>query len=112
MVSGYWLYDALPALHYWAEAWVEDRGWMPYDFFAWGLSAGGKDTEWRDVFAGVIDCRMKTQVFPHLVTGPGSIRFGRWWHMTSRLVPPVLESTYESAPGGELIYRDRISIHS
>jgi hypothetical protein len=110
MVSGHVLYAALPGIHFWAEAWMEDRGWMPYDFFGWALSAGGRDEQWLGMYAGALDYRMKFQVFPHQCTGPGSIRFPRWWHMTACLSGEGLAAIYQSAPAGELIYRDRCSI--
>lgn len=110
VVSGYPLLKALPHYHYWAQAWLPGRGWLSYDFFGWPLSMAGRDPEWSDIYAGAVDWRMKVQVFPRLFTGVSSIRFPRWWHMTSRIDGNWLEITYECASTGELIYRDRISI--
>ncbi|MES2999263.1 MAG: transglutaminase-like domain-containing protein [Pseudomonadota bacterium] len=107
LVGGHFLYAARCSPHFWAEAWIEGRGWLPYDFMEATLTAGGRDPAWNGVFQGVLDYRMKVQVFPLVFTGTGSIRFPRWWHMVSRVVPQGVEVTYEDALTGALIYRDR-----
>ncbi len=72
LIGGHLLYRLLPTNHYWAEAWLEERGWVPVDFLSWDLSRGGRDAAWRDTFFGHLDPRMVTQVMPLAFTGaPG-----------------------------------------
>ena len=41
IVSGYLLYPASPSYHWWAEVWLDDRGWIPLDTIGSDLTAGG-----------------------------------------------------------------------
>jgi Transglutaminase-like superfamily len=68
-IGGQLLYRRLPTNHYWAEAWIEDQGWLPVDFLSWDLSRGGRDKAWRDKFFGRLDPRMVTQIMPLSFTG-------------------------------------------
>jgi hypothetical protein len=108
LVGGWLLWDA-PTEHYWMEAWVEGQGWTPFDLLAWDLSAGGMDAGWRGIFAGAVDYRMKTQVFPDLFTGPPGVPFPARWHRLSRMVPGGAETRMIAAPDGALIYSDRVT---
>ncbi|MES3004292.1 MAG: transglutaminase-like domain-containing protein [Pseudomonadota bacterium] len=110
LICGYFLYSARSTQHFWAEVWVEGRGWLPYDFFEVSLSGGGREPAWRGIFRGVLDYRVKLQVFPTLFTGTGSISFPRWWHMASRIIPSGIEATYEDARTGALIFRERFLV--
>lgn len=111
LVGGYLLWDA-PAEHYWMEAWVAGRGWLPFDLMAWGLSAGGRDAGWRGVYAGAIDYRMKTQIFPRIVTGaPGAALRGPVFRLT-RPIDGGAESRFVSAEDGRLVHADAIRIVS
>ncbi|WP_413988988.1 transglutaminase-like domain-containing protein [Labrys okinawensis] len=69
LTGGYMLYRPAPANHYWAEAWIDDRGWTPVDFLSWDLSRGGRDAQWRDRCFGRLDPRMTTQAMPLAFTG-------------------------------------------
>lgn len=109
LVGGFLLWD-LPSEHYWMEAWLPDRGWTPFDLLAWDLSAGGQDTEWRNVFAGAVDYRMKTQVFPDIFTGAPGVPMGEAWHRLLRLTPGGLASSLVAIPGGDLIYADTVRL--
>jgi Transglutaminase-like superfamily len=72
VLGGYLLYRPAPTNHYWAEAWIENQGWTPFDFLSWDLSRGGRDQEWSDHFFGRVDCRMTTERLPRELTGaPG-----------------------------------------
>ena len=110
VVGGHFLFGARCSPHFWAEAWVEGRGWLPYDFMESTLTADGRDPAWRGMFQGALDYRMKSQVFPLVFTGTGSTRLPRWWHMLMRAVPDGVEVTFENALDGALIYRDRLFV--
>lgn len=109
LVGGYLLWDA-PAEHYWMEAWLPERGWLPFDLMAWGLSAGGRDASWRRVFAGAIDYRMKTQIFPRLFTGSPGVPMRGPLHRLTRLIEGGAETRFVSAKDGGLIYAETIRV--
>ena len=57
-------------------------------------SAGGRDAEWRDIFTGAIDYRMKTEVLPRVFTGLSTIRLPPAWRMMTAIGrPPALRSS-------------------
>jgi hypothetical protein len=107
LVGGYLIWD-VPAEHYWMEAWLPNQGWTPIDLLAWDLSEGGKDDEWRTVYDGVLDYRMKTQVFPDIFTGSPGIPFPTAWRRLAWAVTAGSETRIISAVDGEEIYRDEI----
>lgn len=109
LVGGYLLWQA-PSEHYWMEVWLPEQGWTPFDLLAWDLSAGGHDAVWRDIYAGVVDYRMKTQVFPRIFTGAPGVAMGEAWHRLPRLTPAGTEMRLVSIPDGELIYADAIDV--
>lgn len=107
LVGGYLLWAA-PAEHYWMEAWLPDRGWTPFDLLAWDLSAGGHDPEWRGLYAGALDYRLTTQVFPDVFTGAPGVPLPRLWRRLSRAIPGGTETRLLAAPDGALVYADTI----
>jgi Transglutaminase-like superfamily len=110
IVSGHFLYRVQPISHYWAEIWLDGRGWCPFDVICWDLSRAGQDHEWRDVFAGQIDYRLVTQCFPLAFTGPMTVRFPRAWHMTQVAAGGGVDIAYTDAEDGALIYRDHAEV--
>jgi transglutaminase-like putative cysteine protease len=110
LVGGYLLYPTAPSSHYWAEAWLADRGWVPFDLACWDLSAGGRDSSWRNRFFGRLDYRMKTEVMPRLFTGTPSLRFPAGWHRLQRLEPEGASVSFRALDSGALILRDRITV--
>jgi hypothetical protein len=38
MIGGHLLYPLAPMIHFWAEAWIDGSGWMPFDLSDWWLS--------------------------------------------------------------------------
>jgi hypothetical protein len=78
-VGGYQLYQMAPAKHDWAEVWLEDQGWTPFDFLSWDLSRGGRAPEWRDHFFGRLDYRMITERLPREFTGSIGIPIPQVW---------------------------------
>ena len=111
IISGHLLYRLAPTNHYWAEAWIEGRGWLPFDFLCWDLSAGGRDLKWRDYFAGVIDYRMVTQCLPKSFTGSIGVRLPAAWHMLQVRSGEAIEISLVGLDG-RLAYRDRVTVHS
>jgi transglutaminase-like putative cysteine protease len=110
LISGYLLYPTAPTYHTWSEVWFDDRGWTPFDFGCWDLSAGGRDAAWRDYFYGRIDYRMKTQVMPRIFTGTPMARFPPAWHRLQRLEPEGASVAYTAMESGVLVFRDRITV--
>jgi hypothetical protein len=108
LVGGYYLYKLLPANHHWAEIWIEDAGWRPYDFRGWDLSAAGRDPQWRDLFTGCRDHRMVTEIFPLQFTGPMSVKLPPEWHMLPAHHPNGFECWYGDALDGTMTYQDRV----
>jgi hypothetical protein len=109
IMSGHLLYRLAPTNHFWAEAWINGRGWIPFDFLSWDLSEGGRDTAWRNHFFGIVDYRMVTQCLPLAFTGPMSIRFPNAWHMIQTRADPGIDIRFTDLEGG-LIYSDQISV--
>lgn len=111
VVGGYVMDPDTPYHHYWAEAWIEDRGWLPLDLYmSWYFSRGGQDPAWRDYYFGRLDYRMKTEVLPRLFNGLGSLHFPPAWHRLSRLLDQGLEMSFHDSADGALIHRDRVAI--
>ena len=109
LLSGYLLYQFTPTFHYWAEVWIEGRGWVPFDFLCWDLSQGGQENRWRDYFRGQLDYRMVTQCMPLIFTGPMSTKFPPAWHMIATRAGEGVEVCFQEL-GGRLIYRDRVAV--
>jgi len=111
IIGGHFLYRLAPTNHYWAEAWIDRQGWLPFDFVCWDLSAGGRDLKWRDHFAGRIDYRMVTQCLPKSFTGSIGVPMPAAWHLLQTCSG---EGTDISLVGldGRLAYRDRVTVHS
>ena len=108
LLSGHMLYRLAPGFHYWAEVWIDERGWTPFDLLTWDLSKGGHDTAWRNCFAGKIDYRMVTQCFPLAFTGPMSVRFPTAWHLINAPVDGGMDINFTGLDG-KLIYCDRVT---
>jgi transglutaminase-like putative cysteine protease len=111
IVAGYLLCSAAPTYHYWAEVWLEDRGWFPLDSICADLSAMGRDVAWRNHFFGQLDYRMKTECLPRLFTGNPAVRFPRAWYLLTRIEGEGVDVGFFATDTGALIYRDRIEVH-
>jgi hypothetical protein len=109
LVGGNLLYPLAPTNHFWAEIWIDDRGWTSFDLLSWTLSGGGRDSEWRDHFFARLDFRMVTQVFPRFFTGPMSIRFPERFQMLQSAFGDGVAITFHGLDG-VLIYEDRITL--
>jgi Transglutaminase-like superfamily len=109
--SGYLLYPVSPRYHYWAEAWLEQRGWLPFDLSSWGLSVAGQHEAWRDYFFGALDYRCLTQRLPRLFTGTSPVRLPRVWQMLTRSLGNGCETGFWSPETKDFVLADRIWIH-
>lgn len=108
ILSGHMLYRLAPGFHYWAEVWIDELGWTPFDLLTWDLSKGGRDLAWRNCFVGKIDYRMVTQCFPLAFTGPMSVRFPPAWHLINAPFDGGMEINFTELDG-KLIYCDRVT---
>lgn len=109
LVGGHLLYRKAPTNHYWAEVWFEDRGWVPFDFYGWDLSFGGRDLAWRDRFYGHIDGRMITQRMPFEFTGALGVPMPPAWTMLQVADGEGVAISLISTDGA-LIYSDVVTI--
>lgn len=96
--------------HYWPEAWLESRGWTPFDFGAWDLSRSGQETDWRDIYFGAIDYRMTTECFPRHFVGPMSLRLPEQWNLITKLETEGTSTYFSHAITGAPIYSDHITV--
>jgi hypothetical protein len=112
LISGYTINPRAPGVHYWAEFWDEERGWVPIDTVAAELSLGGRDPLWRDYFFGQLDYRMKTECLPRLFTGTPTVRLPPVWHMLIRFPGSGVETGIFDASSGALVYRDQVLVES
>lgn len=110
LVAGNLIMPATASGHFWLEAWLEGRGWLPFDTNVGDLSRRGHDPAWRGYFAGKLDYRMKTQVLPRTFNLSPSVRFPAVWHTIARIDGDgAASATWDSATGA-LVYRDRIVV--
>jgi hypothetical protein len=109
IMSGHVLYRLASGFHYWTEVWIEGQGWTPFDLLSWDLSEAGRNSTWRDYFAGHIDYRMVTQCMPLAFTGPMSVRFPAAWHLITTPSSTGMETCF-SELDGSLIYSDHVSV--
>jgi hypothetical protein len=103
VISGLILHSFGPAPHYWCEVFLEG-GWRPFDLYAWDLADG--ESEWRDVFFGRLDCRLRFECLPdvHSRFLPNRPMF------IERAVTAVGTSfTYRDVDSGDVLARDEWS---
>lgn len=108
LIGGHVLYRQAPTNHYWAEAWVDDRGWMPVDFLGWDLSLGGRDLAWRDRFLGHLDHRMTTQILPLTFTGALGVAIPPDFMVLQTPIGEGIEIALLKADG-TAVYTDRLA---
>ena len=111
LISGYVLDDDTPYHHYWAEAWIAGRGWLPLDLYmSWHFANGGREPEWRDYYRGRLDYRMKTECLPRLFNGTGAIRLPPACHRLSRLRDEGMDLAFYDSQTGALVYCEQVAI--
>jgi len=109
ILGGFYLYRTFSTNHYWAEAWIDGQGWMPFDFSCWELSRGGQDPAWRDYFFGRIDCRLTNQCLPLDFTGAVGVKIPAAWHIRQSAQPVgVAVGLFDVE--GKLVYRDFVAV--
>jgi hypothetical protein len=109
VVGGYFLYPASPTNHFWAEVWIDDQGWTPFDFFGWDISDGGRRGEWRDRFFGRLEPRLITERLPREFTGALGVPIPHAWCILQTSAPGGVEINFldvSSAP----IYTDIVRV--
>jgi hypothetical protein len=109
LVGGYLLWRR-PTEHFWVEVHLPLQGWTAFDLLSWDLSAGGIDAAWRQVFAGGIDYRMRTQVLPRIFAGAAGGASGPAWHRLVRAIRGGTETRHVAIPDGRLLYREEIRL--
>jgi transglutaminase-like putative cysteine protease len=109
ILGGFYLYRTFSTNHYWAEAWIDGQGWMPFDFSCWDLSRGGQDPAWRDYFFGRIDCRLTNQCLPLDFTGAVGVKIPAAWHI-QQSAQPVGVAVGLFDVEGKLVYRDFVAV--
>jgi len=111
LVGGYVLDGDTPYHHYWAEAWIAERGWLPLDVtMSWNFANGGREPEWRNYYRGGLDYRMKTERLPRLFNGAGSVRLPAACHRLAKLRDDGMELAFYASETGALIYREQVAI--
>jgi hypothetical protein len=108
--AGHFAYAIAPCQHYWAELWLEPLGWQPFDLFSWNLSAGGRDPEWRDHFAGRLEPRLTSQLMPRLVTGPVGEAMPQRWYAATVAAEGGIRTSIEDAATGAVAFEDLVSV--
>lgn len=110
VVSGYLIYPTKAALHWWAEVWLHERGWIPLDTMCTDLSVRGRDAAWHDYFFGQVDYRMKCECLPrHFNRTPG-LRLPDAWRILTRADGDATEIGLYACDSGAPIYRDRLTV--
>lgn len=112
IVGGHFLYPLMPASHYWAEIWLAEQGWLPFDLLGWDLSRGGRDLEWRDIFAGNRELRLVTQCFPLDFVGTMSTRLPARYQMLQTATTDHVDIAFHAVPNNAAVYVDMIRIMS
>ncbi len=109
LVGGYLLYRSRPGNHYWAEVWIADQGWTPFDFFSWDLSQGGRDPEWSNYYFGRIDYRLTCERLPSEFTGALGIPIPPAWCLLQLPKPDGMEIVLLNVDGTP-VYSDTIHV--
>lgn len=109
LVGGNFLYRNSPTNHYWAEAWLDNSGWTPFDFLSWDLSNGGEDATWRDHFYGRTDARLVTECLPQSFVGAIGVGVPPAWHILRTKRDEGVDIQLFDL-NGTFIYRDTVAI--
>ncbi|HVO88731.1 MAG TPA: transglutaminase-like domain-containing protein [Casimicrobiaceae bacterium] len=110
VVSGFLLYPDSPSYHWWAEAWLDDRAWMPLDAVCWDLSVAGRDAAWRDLFFGRLDYRMKCEQLPRVFNRSPGIVMPQAFRILARADGPATEIGLYACESATPVYLDRIEV--
>jgi len=109
LVGGYFLYPTAPTNHFWAEVWLDEEGWKPFDFFGWDISNGGRLREWRDRFYGRLDPRLITERLPREFTGALGLPIPPAWCILQTPSPGGVAISFLDVSGAP-VYRDVLRV--
>jgi hypothetical protein len=110
VVGGYLVYPSSATLHWWAEVWLPDGGWIPLDTICRDLSVGGRDTDWRDYFLGNVDYRLKTESLPRNFSRTPGLRVPNAWRLLMRVDGAATEIGLYACDTALPVYRDRLEV--
>lgn len=109
LAGGYLLYPATPSNHFWAEAWLEDRGWMAFDFIGWDIRRAGGHPELEGRFFGRLDYRMACERLPRVFMGALGMPIPPAWTLLQVPKPGGVEIGLHDIRGSP-IYTDTIQL--
>jgi len=109
IVSGFMLQNTRPGYHYWAEVWVAERGWAPFDPLGFSVTRPGERSPWRDIFFGRIDYRARVECLPRLFTGLPGFRLPVAWHLNVSRIEGGIRTCLEDSSNGEAVFSDDVS---
>jgi hypothetical protein len=104
VLSGLILQTYGPSQHYWCEVFLEG-GWQPFDLYSWDLADGS--SEWREVFFGRLECRLRFECLPAIHS-----RFlpNRPWFIERSRYSTGTRFVYRSVDSGEVLGKDDWSV--
>lgn len=109
LVGGYLLYPVSPTNHFWAEVWIEDRGWSPFDFIAWDIRRAGCDEDLANRFFGRLDYRMACERLPRFFTGSPGVPIPPAWCLVQVPKPGGVGIGLRDV-GGTGVYEDSVCL--
>jgi len=100
LFSGLILNSFGPSQHYWCEVLLDD-GWYPFDLYAWDIRDSTE--QWRHIFFGSLDCRLRFELLPHIHS-----RFlpHRPWLIERRITPVGARYVYRDVDNGSVLGND------
>lgn len=110
LMGGHYLYRPHATNHYWAEAWIDGQGWLPFDFYGWELSRGGEDSAWRDIFYGKLEPRLTNQCLPLDFTGAVGVPLLPAWCILQSATGLNEVGVAMTGSDGQPVYTDFIAI--
>lgn len=108
VAGGYLVYPSSAAVHWWAEVWLPDGGWVALDTLCADLSLHGRDAKWRDYFFGALDYRLKCEVLPRIFSRTPGLHLPVEWRMLVRADGTATQIGLFACTAAAPIYRDRL----
>jgi hypothetical protein len=108
IVGGYMLKHARPGYHYWAEVWIAERGWVPFDPVGFAVTRPGDRSPWRDIFFGRVDYRARVECLPQLFTGLPGFRIPAAWHLNVSHIEGGTRTCLEDSSSGEAVFSEDV----
>jgi len=110
VLGGYLLHQRFPAKHYWAEVWIEDQGWTPFDFLSLSIAGDGYHCEWQDRFFGRLEYRMTCERLPREFTGALGVPVPKSWCLLQVPKAGAIEISFLDI-NGTPVYADTVRVH-